>query len=192
MKLKYLFLVTLLMSGPTYAQDNAADASPAAVAFTVESSTFTNGGFLPAITAYNQLGCGGENILPALSWSNPPAGTQGYMITVYDPDAPTVSGFWHWGVYNLGPLATGIAEGANKGNLPDGSIQTITDYGSAGYGGPCPPVGDAPHHYIFTVYALDVVTLPLDPSSTTGAFLMFNARNHIIGEAKIVGLYQRL
>ncbi len=196
-KLKLLTLVaTLFLGNSSFAQDAAptpaAQPAQAAAAFTLESSTFRDGEFLPIKTAFDKFGCGGQNILPHLKWSNVPAGTKSFVITEYDPDAPTVSGFWHWGIYNISSLVNEIDEGANlSSKLPAGASEMFTDYGSVGYGGSCPPVGDKAHRYIYTIYALNVEKLELNPATTTGAFLMFNLRDKTLGSAKLTGLYQR-
>lgn len=113
----------------------------------------------------NGFGCTGENVSPALVWSNVPAGTKSLHLQVHDPDAPTGSGFWHWAVYNMPPTTTGLAQGAGNSPaaLPPGAYGGNTDFFDTGatgpngnYGGPCPPTGDAPHRYNFTLYALSV------------------------------------
>jgi Raf kinase inhibitor-like YbhB/YbcL family protein len=113
----------------------------------------------------NGFGCKGQNISPALEWRNLPAGTKSLALQVYDPDAPTGSGFWHWAVYNMPATTTGLAQGAGNRaeTLPTGAFGGNTDFmdtgatgGNGNYGGPCPPVGDKPHRYIFTLYALAV------------------------------------
>ncbi len=191
--LKYILLTLVLFSANiSFAQDAQKPTEEKAMAFKVESSTFKEGELLPQKTAFDGFDCGGQNILPHLKWSNAPAGTKSFVITEYDPDAPTVSGFWHWGIFNIPASVSEIAEGANQsGSLPAGSAQIFTDYGSTGYGGSCPPVGDKPHHYHFTVYALSTEKLELTPATTTGAFLMFNIRGSILAEAKITGMYER-
>lgn len=116
----------------------------------------------------NGFGCKGENVSPELKWSNAPKGTQSFALQVYDPDAPTGSGFWHWTIYNIPATATGLAQGAGNSatTLPDGAFGGSTDFndtgatgGNGNYGGPCPPAGDKPHHYKFTLYALAVPQL---------------------------------
>ena len=105
------------------------------------------------------------NISPSLSWKDPPAGTKSFAVTVYDPDAPTGSGWWHWVVFNLPADVRSLPAGAGNpasGKLPKGAVQSLTDFGAPGYGGPCPPRGDRPHRYVFTVHALKVDKLDLD------------------------------
>lgn len=113
----------------------------------------------------NGFGCSGGNLSPALQWSNPPKGTKSLSLLVHDPDAPTGSGFWHWAVYNIPPTATGLAQGAGNSAaaLPAPAFGGATDFldtgatgGNGNYGGPCPPTGDKPHRYVFTLYALAV------------------------------------
>ncbi|MEM9510099.1 MAG: YbhB/YbcL family Raf kinase inhibitor-like protein [Cyanobacteria bacterium P01_E01_bin.35] len=160
--------------------------------FTLQSEQVENGSTLPESLVLNGFGCTGENISPQLSWQNPPTGTKSYVITVFDPDAPTGVGWWHWTVFNLPPNVTSLpANITSKGEkLPDGSGQGFTDFGDVGYGGACPPVGDKPHEYVFTVYALNVENIPAD-ETTTGAKLAFLIKDHIIAEATIVAEYQR-
>lgn len=105
---------------------------------------------------FNGFGCNGQNISPALQWENAPAGTAYYAVTIYDKDAPTGSGWWHWIMFNIPASVTQLK--ANAGDVsqhlaPEGAVQSITDYGKPGYGGPCPPAGPA-HQYVITVYAL--------------------------------------
>jgi Raf kinase inhibitor-like YbhB/YbcL family protein len=105
---------------------------------------------------FNGMGCKGENISPQLSWENPPEGTQYYAITMYDKDAPTGSGFWHWVVFNIPANVKELRSNAgdiSKGLMPADAVQGMTDFGKPGYGGPCPPAGPS-HQYLITVYAL--------------------------------------
>jgi Raf kinase inhibitor-like YbhB/YbcL family protein len=140
---------------------------------------------------FNGMGCTGQNISPALEWTHPPAGTRSFAVTAYDPDAPTGSGWWHWVMYNIPANATGLAAGAGTGrNPPRGSAQGNTDFGSKGYGGPCPPVGDAPHHYHFKVFALKVDRLDV-PGNATAAMIGFNLNANKLATAEIVSLYGR-
>jgi len=140
---------------------------------------------------YNGMGCTGQNISPALNWSNPPEGTRSFAVTAYDPDAPTGSGWWHWVMYNIPASTTGLPAGAGNGrNAPRGSAQGQTDFGTKGYGGPCPPVGDKPHHYHFTVFALKVDRLDL-PGNATAAMVGFNLNANKLATARVTGLYGR-
>jgi Raf kinase inhibitor-like YbhB/YbcL family protein len=137
------------------------------------------------------MGCNGQNISPALQWYNPPAGTRSYAVTAYDPDAPTGSGWWHWVMYNIPAGTAGLPAGAGNGrNAPRGSAQGQTDFGTKGYGGPCPPVGDRPHHYHFTVFALKVDKLDL-PGNATAAMVGFNLNANKLGTARVTALYAR-
>ncbi len=140
---------------------------------------------------FNGMGCKGQNISPALQWLNAPAGTKSFAVTAYDPDAPTGSGWWHWVMYNIPASTTELAAGAGNGkNAPSGSVQGNTDFGTKGYGGPCPPVGDKPHHYHFTVFALKVDKLDL-PGNATSAMVGYNLNANKIATARVTGLYGR-
>ena len=134
----------------------------------------------------------GGNVSPALSWSNPPAGTRSFALLAYDPDAPTGSGWWHWVVYNIPAETTSLPAGAgdpNKSLMPSGAVQGRTDFGAPGYGGPCPPPGK-PHHYYFRLYALKVPKLEV-PADASPAFIGFNVNSNAIGKAELLGLYGR-
>jgi len=140
---------------------------------------------------FNGMGCNGQNISPALQWSNPPAGTKSFAVTMYDPDAPTGSGWWHWVMYNIPAATTALPDGAGNGkNAPSGSTQGMTDFGNKGYGGPCPPVGDKPHHYHITVFALKVDKLDV-PGNATSAMVGYNLNANKLGTARLTGLYGR-
>jgi Raf kinase inhibitor-like YbhB/YbcL family protein len=137
------------------------------------------------------MGCSGQNISPALQWYNPPAGTKSFAVTAYDPDAPTGSGWWHWVMYNIPAGTTGLPAGAGNGkNAPRGSAQGQTDFGTKSYGGPCPPAGDRPHHYQFTVFALKVDRLDI-PGNATAAYVGFNLNANKLGTARVNALYAR-
>src|SRR5438105_3368189 len=140
---------------------------------------------------FNGMGCNGQNISPTLNWSNPPAGTKSFAVTAYDPDAPTGSGWWHWVMYNIPATATGLPAGAGNGrNAPRGSQEGNPDFGNKGYGGPCPPAGDKPHHYHFTVFALKVDKLDV-PGNATAAMVGFNLNANKLATARVTGLYAR-
>lgn len=142
---------------------------------------------------FNGFGCAGDNQSPALRWSGAPAGTQSYAVTVYDPDAPTGSGWWHWTVVNLPADTTGLPPGAGAaGNarLPAGASQVRSDYGVAAWGGMCPPEGDAPHRYIFTVHALKVPRLDLS-ADATAALASYMVHANSLGKATFTARYGR-
>lgn len=138
---------------------------------------------------YNGFGCTGANQSPHLRWVNPPKGTQSFAVTMYDPDAPTGSGFWHWLVFNLPSTAQELEANATTG-MPAGAVQSKNDYGIYGYGGPCPPTGHGPHAYVVTVWALDVPSLDLS-ADTQPAVVGFNLHAHVIQKASIVVYGQR-
>jgi hypothetical protein len=142
---------------------------------------------------FKGMNCTGANISPALQWRGAPAEAKSFALTVYDPDAPTGSGWWHWVTYNIPAGTTRLAAGAGdpgKSLMPAGSAQGNTDFGTPGYGGPCPPQGDKPHHYIFTLYALDVAKLDVPPSATA-AYVGFNLHAHTIAKTTLTALYGR-
>lgn len=147
--------------------------------FHLSSSDVAAKGTFTQQQVYSGFGCTGANVSPALSWSGAPTGTQSYALTVYDPDAPTGSGWWHWVMINVPATASGIDKGAGTAegkSLPAGTQQIRTDFGSLGYGGPCPPAGDKPHRYIFTLYALKVGKLDVPADATAAlAGYMINA-----------------
>ena len=137
---------------------------------------------------YSGFGCKGENISPELEWKNSPAGTKSFAVTVYDPDAPTGSGWWHWLVFDIPANVHRIASGA--ADLPAGSIQSMTDFGKSGYGGACPPEGDRPHRYVFTVYALDTPSLGLNKDARP-ALVGFVINKHTLAKASLIAYYGR-
>ena len=157
--------------------------------FTLTSSDLK--GQLTKAQEFNGFGCSGENISPQLKWSGEPKGTKSFAITVFDPDAPTGSGWWHWIVVNIPANVHELPTDASaKHLLPKGAIETMTDFGKPGFGGPCPPKGDKPHRYVFTVHALDVDKLPVDTKSDS-ALVGFMINQHTIQKASLVSYYQR-
>ena len=143
---------------------------------------------------FNDFGCTGKNVSPALKWSGAPAGTKSFAVTMYDPDAPTGSGWWHWIVYNISPDISSLAQGAGgpkSPKLPSGAMQSRTDFGQMGYGGPCPPVGDKPHHYIFTVYALKVGKIDGTPDMS-GAMVGYSLHANMLEKASFTARYGRI
>ena len=164
------------------------------MAFTVTSDSFKDGDYLPKnhiLSSEFGFGCAGGNQSPHLKWSGAPAGTKSFAITCYDPDAPTGSGFWHWVVVNIPPNVTELALGAGSaGKLPAGALATRTDFGAPGYGGPCPPEGDHPHRYFFTVFAVGDDKLDVK-ADTSAAVIGFNLHSKTLAKAAIMGLYKR-
>ena len=154
--------------------------------FTLTSKDVHQGAKIASTFVFNGMGCTGNNQSPELSWSGAPAGTKSFALTVYDPDAPTGSGWWHWVVYNIPASVTKI----DRGHAPAGAKQGLTDFGNAGYGGPCPPPGDKPHHYIFTVYALKVPSIDV-PANASAAMVGFNLNANKLATAKLTALYSR-
>ncbi len=161
-------------------------------AFTLRSPDIANGQTIAAAQVFNSFGCSGGNVSPALAWSNAPAGTRSFALLAYDPDAPTGSGWWHWVVYNIPANVASLPAGAGdpaKGLLPAGAVQGRTDFGTAGYGGPCPPPGK-PHHYYFRLFALKVAKLDV-PADASPAMIGFNVNANSLGKAELLGLYGR-
>lgn len=166
----------------------------AAAEFRLSSADFTANGELANKFVYQGFGCHGENVSPSLSWSGAPAGTKSYALLVHDPDAPTGgAGWWHWVVYDIPASAGTIAQGAGTTDgaaLPKGARQGKTDFGSVGWGGPCPPAGHGKHHYEFTLYALKVDKLEV-PDGASAAMIGYMANANSLGKAELTGLYGR-
>ena len=161
--------------------------------FEVRSPSLTSDMRLTQEHVFSGFGCEGGNRSPALAWTPPPAGTQSLAITVHDPDAPTGSGWWHWVVYNLPPQTSHLPVNAGRANgqdLPVGTVQGRTDYGTTGFGGACPPTGDAPHRYRFTVHALKVARLDL-PSDASPALVGYMLHMNRIASATLEARYGR-
>lgn len=161
--------------------------------FKLTSADVPTNGNVTLKQVFNGMGCTGQNISPALMWTSPPAGTMSYGITVYDPDAPTGSGWWHWMVYDIPATTTSIPAGAGnagKPGLPAGAQQGMTDFGAKGWGGPCPPAGDKAHRYVFTVFALKVPKLDV-AANATSAVVGFNLNAMALGKATFTAKYGR-
>ncbi len=143
------------------------------------------------VQEYKGFGCSGDNLSPALEWKNVPAGTKSFAVTVFDPDASTGSGWWHWVVYDIPATATSLPAGAViQAALPAGAKQGRNDYGERNFGGACPPAGERPHHYIFTVHALKVDKLNV-PEDASAALIGFNIQSNRLGLAKLTTTYSR-
>ncbi|QUY47645.1 kinase inhibitor [Serratia plymuthica] len=167
--------------------------SAQAAGFQVTSSEIKTGTPLSKEQVFEGFGCEGGNTSPLLSWSGAPKGTKSFAVTVYDPDAPTGSGWWHWTVVNIPVSVTSLA--ADAGNkdgtkLPHEAVQGRNDFGYAGFGGACPPKGDKPHHYHFKVWALKTDKLPLDGNSS-GALVGYMLTANKIATAEVVPVYGR-
>ncbi len=166
-----------------------------AQSLTLTSPDLKEGGTIAAEQVFAGFGCTGGNQSPALSWSGAPSGTKSFAVSIYDPDAPTGSGWWHWVVFNIPPGTTSLPKNAgevSKKLMPAGAIQSRTDFGASGYGGPCPPPGDKPHHYKITVFAVDVAALPDATGEAASAALVgFDLNFHTLAKATLIGLYGR-
>ena len=159
------------------------------------STSFNDGDYLAmehVLSADYGFGCNGGNRSPQLAWSGAPEGTKSFALTCFDPDAPTGSGFWHWVVANIPATVTELPldAGARSGsNLPSGAIQVRNDTGTPGYVGPCPPQGDHPHRYLFTIFAVGVEQLPVT-AETTPAVVGFQLHFNTLAQASLMGLYK--
>lgn len=157
--------------------------------FTLTSSDIAEGQQLALEQVFNGFGCEGGNKSPALAWENAPEGTKSYALSVYDPDAPTGSGWWHWSVFNIPVEVTSLDAGAMmEVDLPEGIVQLKNDYGSVGFGGACPPPSEV-HRYKFTIYALPE-KLELD-ASVSNALVGFMVNANQIGSSSITAVYNR-
>lgn len=177
---KITYIIAILFSSSLMAQN-----------FTLKSKDLK--GQLTMKQVFQGFGCSGENISPQLSWENAPAGTKSFAVTVYDPDAPTGSGWWHWVILNI-PANTNELK-ANAGDptsniAPKGSLQTRTDYGKAGFGGACPPKGHGFHKYEFTVYALKREKFDFS-SNMPAAQVNYMIKSNALAQATLIAYYKR-
>jgi Raf kinase inhibitor-like YbhB/YbcL family protein len=160
----------------------------------VTSTSFGDGDYIPEVHVLGAnagIGCSGGNVSPQLAWSGAPDGTKSFAVTAFDPDAPTGSGFWHWVVVNIPPNVSELPAGAGSGQgLPGGALQTRTDFGMPGYGGPCPPMGDHPHRYIFTVFAVGLDQLQQVTPDTSAAIIGFMLHFNTLAKGELEGLYK--
>lgn len=173
-KLAYLALTILALSGK-------------ARAFELKSKDIKVNSQIGEDFAFQGMGCTGKNQSPELTWSNAPKETKSFAVTVYDPDAPTGSGWWHWVVIDIPADKTSLSRGIKLGGA-DG-LEIASDFGSANYGGPCPPPGK-PHHYIFTVHALKTTKLDL-PAGASNAYARFLIESQSIARATLRATYAR-
>ena len=181
--------------------------------FVLTSPDLKEGEVIKVEQVFNGHGCAGENVSPALSWSGAPALAKSFALTMYDPDArahwwhrakslalslydpdaSTRSGWLHWVIVNIAANVTSLAKDAGDiqaGVAPAGSVQGRTSFGTLGWGGPCPPQGDKPHHYIFTIFALDLDKLPVN-ENTSAPSVGFDLHYHALGKATLTGTYAR-
>lgn len=154
--------------------------------FTLASKTFAESATMPLSTVYGA--CGGGNRPPELHWSGAPAGTKSFALTIHDPDAPAPGGWWHWVVFNIPASRTNFNLTAESTVTP--WIDGTSSFNTRGYGGPCPPPG-RPHHYNFTLYALDMPNVPGASSATTGPDLLKSIEGHVLAKTTLTGLYGR-
>jgi len=165
---------------------------------TISAQTFTLksnelGGQATGKQVFNGFGCTGQNLSPQLFWENAPSGAKSFAVTIYDEDAPTGSGWWHWLIFDIPGNVAELKPGAGNINLqlaPRKSIQSITDFKTQGYGGPCPPVGNGFHKYTVTVYALKTEKLGLDASANP-ALVGFMLGQNVIEKSSIIFYYKR-
>lgn len=180
-KISLLIITLVLFSNTSFSQKT----------FTLTSTDL--GGQITKSQEFNGFGCNGENKSPQLSWKNAPEGTKSFAVTMYDPDAPTGSGWWHWLVFDIPANANELVTNAGDLTLnlaPKGTIQSITDYGIKGFGGACPPEGHGLHKYEITVYALKTDKLGLD-ENTNAAIVGYYLSNNTLAKASIVSYYKR-
>ena len=164
----------------------------AARAMTLTSPDIEPGAPISDEQAVNAFGCPGKNVSPALSWSGAPADAKSFALTLFDPDAPG-GGFWHWAIFNIPADVSSLPKGAGDPRgaaAPKGATQSRSDFGAPGYGGPCPPKGDKPHRYQFTVYAVDVDKLDADERASAAA-VGRALKLHTLAKATLIGLYGR-
>lgn len=158
--------------------------------FTLSSSSIAEGKQLSNTFVFQGFGCEGDNKSPELSWANAPEGTRSYAVTVYDPDAPTGSGWWHWFMFDIPASVTSLSAAAMAGaGVPGGAIELKNDYGAIGFGGACPPPGEV-HRYKFTVHALGVDKLGID-GNVSNALAGFMVNANSIATSTITAVYTR-
>lgn len=166
---------------------------PQVPSFDVTSSEVRDGEELPNAQVSGLFGAGGADVSPQLSWRGFPEQTKSFAVTVYDPDAPTASGFWHWAVVDIPGGVTSLDSGAGDeagASLPQGAFQLRNDGGLARFIGAAPPPGHGRHHYHVVVHAVDVESLGIPPDATP-AFLGFNLFSHTLARARLVGWFER-
>lgn len=179
---RYLQILALTLALPVQADS-----------LSLTSQDIAQGKFMSKAQEFNGFGCDGEDIAPQLKWSGAPQGTKSFAITVYDPDAPTGSGWWHWQIINIPSHVNKLAQNSGNGGqhpLPDGSLEVTNDYSFEGFGGACPPKGHGTHRYQFTVHALKVEKLPL-PETYSSALVGYLINANSLASSTIEALYKR-
>ncbi|HEY6896448.1 MAG TPA: YbhB/YbcL family Raf kinase inhibitor-like protein [Rhodocyclaceae bacterium] len=162
-----------------------------AQAFEISSPDVAQGKTLANAQVFKGFGCTGDNLSPEINWKNAPAGTKSFALTVYDPDAPTGSGWWHWVVYDIPASVTSLPGKMGQGSsLPAGAKQGRNDFGTRDFGGACPPVGHKTHRYIFKVHALKVETLGV-PDDASAALIGYMLNANSLGTATLTAKYKR-
>jgi Raf kinase inhibitor-like YbhB/YbcL family protein len=167
-------------------------AFPAFAEMTLMSADMAEGQGLSTDQVLDGFGCTGGNMAPSLSWEGAPEGTKSFVITAYDPDAPTGSGWWHWSVFNIPADVTSLPEGTGTPDnpLPAGAIAARNDFSLNAFGGACPPEGGDAHRYIFTVYAMPQDALPLDETAS-GAMVGYFASGGSLARASLTAIFRR-
>jgi Raf kinase inhibitor-like YbhB/YbcL family protein len=183
MKIKSLIFTLLFVSCSTSHAKN----------FSISSANIAPNSTIANQHVFNGFGCEGKNISPQISWQNAPANTKSFALTVYDPDAPTGSGWWHYVAINIPAtykkLPAGFAS-QDKFEIANNINQIRNDFGVRNFGGPCPPKGDKPHRYIFTIFALKVENLEV-PESATAALAGYMINQNILAKASFEATYGR-
>ena len=159
--------------------------------FELSSPDVAQGQRLNRTQVYRGYGCDGGNLSPALSWKHAPAGTHSFALTVFDPEAPTGKGWWHWLIFDIPAAVTSLPEGVGmNAALPAGARQGRNDFGERGYGGACPPSGNGTHRYVFTIYALKVEHLDVGEDASPQQ-IDAAVRSNSLGSAQITAVYSR-
>lgn len=163
----------------------ALSGSAVAAQFSVKTNAAAANGQVRQHFVYNAAGCRGGNATPTVAWSHAPRGAKAFALTVYDPDAK--GGWWHWVVLDIPGTTRALPAGKP---LPPGAFALVNSFGHARWDGPCPPASDPPHHYVFTVYALDVAALGLSADAPP-AKARATIEQHAIGKARVTYRYGR-
>ncbi len=161
--------------------------------FSIKSSDIKFGSTISNKHVFNGFGCAGQNVFPEISWKNPPKETKSFALTVYDPDAPTGSGWWHYVAVNIPANYKKLPENfgsKDQFQIANNILQIRNDFGVYKFGGPCPPKGDKPHRYIFTIYALGVEKLDISETATA-AFAGFMINHNLLDKVSFEAFFGR-